>query len=461
MALLTFTLLLVFFKSSLSASSLTFLSCNTAQIVVRLDPGDSLNLVTHYNLYARKGSESEWKLVEKLIPPGNVAVLSSCDGVPFSSGDTYTFVAEGMKSNDETCVDEKSDNVQITLEDPISLADSKVIYEEIIRVNQETEVRLDAYTSEGVKKHEAREVIYLNITNGCKKGPNIHCVRLSSGDSYYSDDVLDQHKIIRMEPGELGTYTAKYTITENTGYISLIFIRMTNGQIFGECFANRDLEAERIGTMYTEYLDQEWLPGNPVCGDKQAPATILWTGKISPPVTKLIALYANTDDQVSIYIDNQAVLSVNQSSTNLEKYGEYPFDKDVMHDIVIDYFQEHDEAHMQFHWDLEDPDNLEVVDPKYFWYPSEFRNILYVKVTTCGKGFYQNSEGACAECDFRCAECTGGGLEDCTACDTAHDQISVSTPPCACDQGYAASVSLKDCLSTSSPYRRVCRPLVS
>eukprot|EP00826_Nyctotherus_ovalis_P008032 TRINITY_DN12073_c0_g1_i2.p1 TRINITY_DN12073_c0_g1~~TRINITY_DN12073_c0_g1_i2.p1 ORF type:complete len:294 (-),score=34.62 TRINITY_DN12073_c0_g1_i2:46-927(-) len=271
---------------ALLASSLTFLSYSTAQILISITPQDSTN---HYKLRMRDNSSEEWKFAVTLTPPNNIVAVKSYDDAPLSSAVTYTF--EAMELDDWGAEVVPADNSSITIRvgDPVSLEKSEVQYSELVYLEEETVVTLEAYTSSGARKTIGGDVIYLNVTNGCKKGLNIYCVRLGSNDLYYSNNVLSQPLLKRMTDHKNGTYKAKYTITEteNTGYISLIFLKMTNGKIYGECFADKDFTKAPIEKMLGNEFGFFWKSNKIICGNKSLNVNTRWVGAVPVSYTHL------------------------------------------------------------------------------------------------------------------------------------------------------------------------------
>eukprot|EP00826_Nyctotherus_ovalis_P039564 TRINITY_DN3813_c0_g5_i1.p1 TRINITY_DN3813_c0_g5~~TRINITY_DN3813_c0_g5_i1.p1 ORF type:complete len:365 (+),score=49.62 TRINITY_DN3813_c0_g5_i1:135-1229(+) len=323
MAYITLIFLLL---PQLSLSSfLTFLSADANQIVISLTPDSSSDLVALYEVYVKKGSDM-WKKAAILTPPNSIAVVANYGGDLLEAFVEYSFKAEGIK--DDGSLSSSSEVYYITVEKPIfyatiSLIKSRVKYSESITRNEEAEVVLEAYTSSGVKKTMGGDIVYLNITNGCRKGPNIHCIRLTSDEPYYSDDVLLQPKVLEMEDNRDGTYTAKYTIIEKTA----------------ECFAGTDLEAGRIEVLLTEEFDLYCADGDVVCGGRDGDVSIQWVGKIVSPLTKTVSLKAETDNETNTTINSEAVLEVFWGTEEEDKVGEFDFVKDVMYDISIRFYE--------------------------------------------------------------------------------------------------------------------------
>lgn len=431
--------LVIFLLPQLSwSSSLTFLSADTTQIVVSLTPDPSSDLVALYEVYVRKGSD-EWKRAAVLTPPNSVAVVTNYDGDSLEAFVEYSFKAEGVKGDGS--LSSSSEVYCLTVEEPISLIKSRVKYSESIMRNEETEIVLEAYTSSGAKKIMGGDIIYLNITNGCRKGPNIKCIRLTPGEPYYSNDVLSQPKIIRMEDNRNGTYTAKYTITEKTGYISLTFSKITNGKLYGECFAGRDLEAEKIDTLLTEEFDFFWADGENVCGGRDGDVSIQWVGKIVAPLTKTVSFKAETDDETNITIDNEVVLEVFWETEEGDDVGEFDFVKDAMYDISVRFYEGPDKAFVRLWWDLNSSGDYELVTSQYFWYPQEVADVLYVEVVCeeCPEGRYNLGQGCLCdgECNRLCTSCFGPAIGQCHECRSEVPNVAmVQAATCGCRRGY-------------------------
>ena len=62
------------------------------------------------------------------------------------------------------------------------------------------------------------------------------------------------------------------------------------------------------------------------------------------------------------------------------------------------------------------------------------------EVGTCGcdSGFYQKTDGTCAQCHANCRECTGTSKKECAANSCVHDDLIVANEPntCDCDRHY-------------------------
>jgi hypothetical protein len=161
-------------------------------------------------------------------------------------------------------------------------------------------------------------------------------------------------------------------------------------------------------------------------------------GKLASPYTKTVAITMVADDGAHLYLNDKEILMTKWQDGL--KGVSFDFIKDSMYDFRLDHFEKDNDANLKLYWDMEGKKNL--ITPQYFWQLKESSIIHYVEVK-CREGYYKNSEGVCAECDFRCLECYGEGVENCISCDIEKEAITNSSPPCKCDEGMQLQLPIK------------------
>ena len=122
--------------------------------------------------------------------------------------------------------------------------------------------------------------------------------------------------------------------------------------MFGEYYDNMNLEGEPVLTRIDSMIDFSWGGRSPAPGVPHDKFSVRWTGKISPPETRIFTLGTRTDDGARLYVNNQLLFE------DWTEHGEKPNSAQIKvqagksYKVVFEHFDNSLGAAARLTWDL-------------------------------------------------------------------------------------------------------------
>ncbi|GAB3509002.1 PA14 domain-containing protein [Spirosoma knui] len=112
--------------------------------------------------------------------------------------------------------------------------------------------------------------------------------------------------------------------------------------------------ARKVGSRIDRQLNFNWSEGSPARGIPHSYYSIRWTGKLLAPVTGVYRFYANVDDGIRLWIDNQLVIESWQLNDFQGYMGQIKLQAGRYYSFRVDYFNDMLGGELQLYWERPD-----------------------------------------------------------------------------------------------------------
>jgi beta-glucosidase len=164
-------------------------------------------------------------------------------------------------------------------------------------------------------------------------------------------------------------YVDGYRERLNTIAIASDYLKTPDGKpgLKGEYFANKNFEGEPVMVRTDEVVKFNWDRKSPTAemvargewpSDKAMPEdnfSIRWTGKLTPPQTKLYEMSITQDDGCRLYIDGKLLFDDWKEHAARGQTVKVQLEAGKVYDIRLEYFEASSEAEVTLGWDLSQP----------------------------------------------------------------------------------------------------------
>lgn len=123
------------------------------------------------------------------------------------------------------------------------------------------------------------------------------------------------------------------------------------GKIKADYYNGINLE-RYVGTEYVSKIDFYWDRKAPMKGVEPHNCSVLYTGQIKSPRTGIVSFYAEVDDGIMVWIDNELIISNWQLNDKGYSYGKIELMANTNYSIRIKYFNAMNEAELKLFWKL-------------------------------------------------------------------------------------------------------------
>ncbi|GAB3544253.1 OmpA family protein [Spirosoma fluminis] len=112
--------------------------------------------------------------------------------------------------------------------------------------------------------------------------------------------------------------------------------------------------ARKVGSRIDRQLNFNWSEGSPARGIPHSYYSIRWTGKLFAPVTGVYRFYANVDDGIRLWVDNQLVIESWQLNDSENYMGTIKLQAGRYYSFRVDYFNDMLGGELQLYWERPD-----------------------------------------------------------------------------------------------------------
>lgn len=278
---------------------------------------------------------------------------------------------------------------------PVRLLGSGTTYgSDILNVYYSSEVQLgESTTVTVVTESSFSGEVFMHISNTCKKGSGLQCIRTSTGDNNHAESLITA--IVVDLSGSGNMFTGSYTLTASVEGFVTISVYTRKFALTKECYEDiyhggAPLEVETVSTV-----EGEWGSGVVCCGLEDY-VSIRWRGQICIPTGKTFEFQLRADYKADVYVNGNNVISDNAkgpvNNTVTLSTGCFEF--------VVDYAERVENAHIRLLWNYptgSGSSNFEKIHTSYFSNISSMFISKNVKAT-CKKGYFINTSGVCQLC---------------------------------------------------------------
>eukprot|EP00826_Nyctotherus_ovalis_P007587 TRINITY_DN11916_c0_g1_i4.p1 TRINITY_DN11916_c0_g1~~TRINITY_DN11916_c0_g1_i4.p1 ORF type:complete len:573 (+),score=41.61 TRINITY_DN11916_c0_g1_i4:259-1977(+) len=239
-------------------------------------------------------------------------------------------------------------------------------------------------------------VIYMNVTNTCRKDLHFNCVRHESTHPDYKPNFISAPIVKQLEDLGNGKYRGIYKVDEpQEGYVTLSFYSISHG-LHRVCYDGREYKEPPYAGLTDPKLFFDW-GREPICLDREDMMSIRWKGTLIIERNGHYKLRGRADDYLGIYIDGQLLIEELHATKDQERYtgvyltaGEHDFE------ALFNEYTAHGIAEL-FWWN-ENISDYEPIPSKSFSCVGSMWATENI-VLTCILGYFFDHEAkTCVEC---------------------------------------------------------------